>query len=120
VLPRATWFITPEGAGHPSVVLGFTADRLSTPEGHAVFLTFAKSISGVPITPFASIKYSTDDRMIAFPFGANFRVAERLTLQALYDGNYTHALLSHSGTEFTTSLILGRMKHPGIGISFGF
>jgi hypothetical protein len=120
LLPRATWFVSPEGPGHPSVALGFTADRLSTPEGHAVFLTFAKSIPGTGITPFASVKYATENRMIAFPFGASARLGEDLIVQALYDGNHTHLLLTRLEPGLTVNLILARMKHPGIGVSFGF
>lgn len=119
VLPRATWFASPMTAELPSVTLGFTADRLSTPEGHAVFLTFSKSLESW-VTPFVSVKYSTEDKMFAYPFGANFRVSPDLTLQTIYDGNYTHALLSGAAGNGTLSFVLARMKHPGISYSIGF
>jgi hypothetical protein len=119
VLPRATWFAVPMTASAPSVTLGFTADRLSTPEGYAVFLTFSKSLDP-RFTPFVSVKYSTEDEMVAFPFGANYRLAPDMTMQAIYDGNYTHLLLSKAVGDGTLSLVFARTKHLGIAYSFGF
>lgn len=120
VLPRSTWFICRERHDRPSVTLGFTSDRLSTPEGQAVFLTFAKSFKDSPVTPFASVKYGTDKRRIAFPFGANFSIRPEWTLQALYDGNHTHLLMTRLEEWGSMSLILARTKHLGVGVSFGF
>jgi hypothetical protein len=120
VLPRATWFITPATARTPSVVLGVTSDRLSTPEGQAYFLTFAKSVGDGTITPFVSTKYSSADRMIAFPFGASFRLGQDVTVQVLNDSNYTHLLASRPVGQANVTLMLARMRHLGIGVSFGF
>jgi hypothetical protein len=120
VLPRATWFITPPRGDLPSVVLGFNADRLSTPEGHAIFLTFAKRIPGTPFTPFASVKYGTPDRMFAYPFGVNYQATQSLSFQLLYDGNYTHALGTMHLGDAAVTLMLARMKHPGVALTLGF
>ncbi|MBW7929672.1 MAG: hypothetical protein H3C58_16615, partial [Fimbriimonadaceae bacterium] len=119
ILPRGTWFITPEKDAFPSVVLGITADRLSTPKGQAVFLTMAKDVQNAPITPFLSAKFSTNTRRVAFPFGANVMVGDSFTFQAINDGDYTHLLFTHLGPKFSTSLILARTKHFGLGVSFG-
>jgi hypothetical protein len=120
VLPRMTWFVSMPTENLPSVVLGFNADRLSTPRGHAVFLTFAKAVPGTGVTPFASVKYGTADRMIAFPFGVNYQASDSVALQFLYDGNYSHALATIHLGERAVTLMLARMKHPGIAFTFGF
>lgn len=120
VQPRATWFVTPQTANLPSVVIGASADRLSTPEGHAVFLTLAKSFADSPITPFLSAKYSTSSRQFAYPFGANARLGKDITLQSLYDGNYTHLLLTKSFGMSSASLIFARTRHWGFQFSIGF
>ncbi len=119
ILPRGTWFITPEKDAFPSVVLGITGDRLSTPKGQAVFLTMAKDLQKTPITPFVSAKFSTFSRRLAFPFGANLMIGDAYTLQAINDGDYTHLLFTHLGPRFSTSLILARTKYFGLGVSFG-
>lgn len=103
----------------PSITLGFSADRLSVPDGYAVFLTSSMAIPGTDISPFVSLKYGTADQRLAFPFGANLGMGP-LSLQALYDGNYTHLLLSKPMGNVTVSFVLGRMKHPGLAIQVGF
>jgi hypothetical protein len=118
VLPRATWFVTPATERLPSVVIGVTADRLSTPRGHAIFFTFSKALTP-NLTPFVSIKYSTDDQLVAFPFGANLTFGSN-TLQGLYDGKNTHLIATHSRNGINYNLMLARMRHLGVGISFGF
>lgn len=120
VLSRATWFMSPPVRDQPSLVLGFSADRLSTPKGHAVFLTASKAVTGARFMPFGSIKYSTFDGGVAFPFGTNVLLGDEMTLQALYDGNYTHLLLTKSGKGMTVSAVLARMKHIGVAVSVGF
>lgn len=121
VTPRGTWFITPEGKNHPSVTLGFTADRLSTPRGTAIFVTSGHSIPGTPVSVFASLKYSTDMQRVGFPFGANVRIGQDMTFQAIYDGDYTHMLLSKGWQgNITTSLVMARSKWPGLQLSVGF
>lgn len=120
VQPRATWFATPEKAGLPSVVLGAAADRLSTARGHAVFLTFARSFSDGAFKPFVSAKYSPSMGTMAVPFGANLRLEKATTLQALYDGDYTHLLLSRREGRMNASLVLARMKHLGFQVSTDF
>jgi hypothetical protein len=120
VQPRATWFISPQRGELPSVVLGASADRLSTPRGHAVFLTFARSDSKSPISPFVSLKYSTDAGQFAVPFGANLRLGKEITLQSIYDGNYTHLLLTKGFGSSSFSLIFARTRHWGFQVSYGF
>jgi len=120
ILPRASWFITTEGKHHPSLVLGLTSDRLSTPHGQAFFLTAAHTIKGVPITPFVSVKTNSFDGKTVFPFGANLQVAPRFTLQAINDGDYTHLLLTHLGQRQTMSIMLAKSKYLGFAWSVGF
>ncbi|MFZ4506873.1 MAG: hypothetical protein ACOYON_04160 [Fimbriimonas sp.] len=120
VLPRATWFISPEGPSHPSAVVGFASDRLSTPRGQAFFFTIAKKIPSLPLTPFASVKTNSYDHRTVFPFGGNVVLAPKWTFQAIHDGDYTHLLLTNLGEKGNYSLILARAKYIGFAVSFGF
>ena len=103
----------------PSVVLGTSADRLSTAKGNAVFLTFTKAIRP-EIFLFAGAKYGTHDRRFYFPFGVNIIPAPGWTFQTLYDGGHTHFLLSKSFGNTMASFVMARHRWPGIQIGIGF
>lgn len=120
VLPRGSWFITPEGPNYPSLVLGFTSDRLSTPKGQAFFLTAAKWIPGTVFTAFVSVKTNSYNGRTVMPFGVNTRLSPEWTLQTINDGDYTHVLLSHVFDWGSGSVILARSRYLGFGVSFGF
>lgn len=120
VLPRGTWFITPERGKLPSVVFGFTSDRLSTPRGQAFFLTFAKSIPEQRLSPFVSVKVNSFDGKTVFPFGLNYMVQDDLVFQGINDGDYTHLLLTKLGERASYSLILPRTQHLGFSVNYAF
>lgn len=120
IMPRATWFITPEKGDLPSAVLGIGSDRLSIPRGQAAFLTFAKLIPNTDFSPFVSFKWSTYKQRLAFPFGVNWQFAPQWTAQAINDGEYTHLLLSHQKGDLGLSLVLARSRNLGLQTSFSF
>lgn len=121
ILPRASWFITPEGENTPSLTLGFTSDRLSTPRGQALFITAGKSFLDGKIQPFVSTKYNTPDGRVVFPFGANWRPVDELMIQAINDGDYTHVLFTNlNGTNVTPSLVWARTQYWGAQVAVGF
>lgn len=120
IMPRASWFATPETEVTPSVVLGFASDRLTTHHGQAIFLTGAKKIKNSPLTPFASIKYNTYDRTTLFPYGLNIQAAPDWTVQGIYDGHYSHFLLTYMKGQSAYSFLLAKSKYPGFAISYGF
>lgn len=120
VLPRATWFASPAKGHIPGISLGWTSDRLSTPKGQAVFLTFNWPTLIPGITPFVSGKWDTGKDRLYFPFGANAALGKAMTLQAVYDGNYTHLLLTHRIATGGISLMLAKSRYFGIHTSIGF
>lgn len=119
VRPRATWFATPSKGMLPSVVLGTSADRLSTERGNAVFLTLTQKVAP-ELYVFGGMKYGTYDRRLYFPFGANVTLDNSVTLQVLYDGGHTHVLVSKPIKNFVVSFVLARHRWPGLQIGFGF
>jgi len=118
VLPRATWFATPKKGYAPALSMGVSSDRLSIPRGHGIFLTGTWSVGEV--SPFVSLKYGTDEERLAFPFGANVRLAPTWTLQGLYDGNYTHLILTTRHENQTYSLVLGKSRYLGVQTTIAF
>lgn len=119
VQPRATWFATPARRGLPAATFGFSSDRLTASRGQTYFATFSLPLAKGLLTPFGSLKWSTDEERLSFPFGLNVHQGD-WTLQTLYDGNYTHLLLTKSFDRSAVSLVLARTKYPGLSYSFGF
>lgn len=120
IMPRFTWFATPETKLGPSVVLGAGSDRLSIPHGQAYFATFSKRIPGTPLSPFVSLKLGTHDGRLAFPFGVNWAVAPEWTFQAINDGEYTHLLLSWQRDKVGVSLLSARSRNLGVQVNLAF
>jgi hypothetical protein len=120
LMPRATWFATPETKNTPSVVFGVGSDRLSIPHGQAYFATFSKSIPGTKLAPFVSLKLGSHDGSVAFPFGLNWSVAPEWTLQAINDGNYTHLLVSWQKDKVGVSLMSARSRNFGVQVNLAF
>lgn len=120
VLPRFSWFITPEGEDHPSLLVGSASDRLSTPTGQAFFLTASKHIPNSPVTPFVSIKTNTTDGRTVFPFGVNYALPNNFVIQAINDGDYTHFLFTKMMDRAAFSLLLARSQYIGFSVTYGF
>lgn len=120
LMPRATWFATPETKSMPSAVFGVGSDRLSIPHGQAWFATFSKSIPGTGLSPFVSLKLGTHDGRLAFPFGINWAFRPEWTLQAINDGEYTHLLLSWQREKVGVSLLAARSRNLGVQVNFAF
>ena len=120
VLPRFSWFISPEGQNHPSLLLGSASDRLSTPTGQAFFLTASKHIPNTPITPFISIKSNTTDGRTVFPYGINYALPNNYIIQAINDGDYTHLLFTKMMDRAAFSLLLARSQYFGFSVTYGF
>lgn len=120
VLPRVSWFVRHADGTRPAVTLGWTSDRLSTDRGQAVFLTASQPLFEGRLALISSFKYETPTERLYFPFGANVRLHDAFTLQAVYDGNYTHWLLLHAHDNLGVSLLLARSRHPGIQFSVNF
>lgn len=120
ILPRFSWFITPEGKNHPSLLIGSASDRLSTPVGQAFFVTASKHIPNSQFTPFISIKTNSYDGKTVFPFGVNYALPSNYVLQAINDGDYTHLLLTKMMDRAAFSFILARTKYVGFSVNYAF
>ena len=120
ILPRATWFVTPDRENHPSLTVGFASDRLSTPRGQAFFATVGKSIPESPFTPFVSVKTNTFEGRTVFPFGVNYYMNDGWAIQAINDGDYSHVLLTKMLTSASVSLLYARTQYWGFSVAVGF
>ena len=119
--PIATWFFLPEQGKRPAAFLGTSSDRIGSPEGtQAVYLTVAKNLDPIPMSAYASVNWSEWDDGINYPFGANFEIVPRVTIQPMYDGERTHLLGTYAAERFSVSLIWAWLEEPGIAASIGF
>lgn len=119
--PLLNYMIAEETETRPMINFGTSSDRIGTPAGpSAYYLTFAKTLPGSNVVPYVSLNYSEYDGRFNIPFGANIFLDDRWVLLPMFDGNRSHLMLTHRGSDCSVSLMLVWMKHPGISISWGF
>lgn len=119
--PLATWFLLTETEARPAAFLGTSSDRIGSPEGtQAYFLTVAKYLPPLHLSPYASLNYSEWDDGWNFPFGANLELGRGLSIQPMYDGERTHLLGTLATERFSVTLIWAWLESAGAAVSVGF
>ena len=125
VHPTANWRLLDETARRPAVIIGTSSDRIGTPSGTAYFATVSKSLkkwTGVPLSPYLGVSYSTYDEKAYLIAGGNLRLTDHLSLMAIYDGVSTHGALSYTRGRHTISALAVDLDgwHFGAGYSVRF
>jgi hypothetical protein len=69
---------------------------------------------------FVGAKFETETKWLYFPFGANVQLTDRLMMQAIYDSNHSHMLLTYLDGPVSYSLIVPRMRHIGFQVGYRF
>lgn len=119
--PTGNWTLSPETDTMPMVNLGTSSDRIFSPPGkRAYFLTFAKGIVGTPLSPWVSFSYSQWEERLLIATGCNISLSPEWDLMPMMDGRNTHVLLTYRTGNQNVSLLLVKMRYPGISIGFGF
>lgn len=119
--PTMNWIAHVETHKVPLVSFGTSSDRIFTPrDNRAYFLTFAKSVPGLPIAPYISINYSEYENGFNIPFGVNVSLSEEWDLLPMNDGRKTHLLLTRKFERSNLTFMLIDLKRPKIGFSLGF
>jgi hypothetical protein len=105
----------------PAAFLGTSSDRIGSPEGtQAYYLTVAKHVEPLRLSPYVSVNYSEWDEGINFPFGANLDLGRGFSLQPMYDGERTHLLATFATDRWSTTFVWAWLEDPGVAVSFGF
>ena len=121
VAPLATWFVVTETERRPAVFLGTSSDRIGSPEGaQAYYLTGAKYLPPVHVSPYVSVNYSEWDKGWNVPFGANIELGHGFSVQPMYDGNRTHWLGSYATDRLSATVIWAWLERAGVAVSVGF
>jgi hypothetical protein len=112
--------VTEEGR-RPAAFIGTSSDRIGSPKGtQSYYLTVAKNLDPLPISAYGSLNYSEWDDGINLPFGANWEVVPRWTVQPMYDGHRTHLLGAYTADRFSVTLIWAWLERAGVAASVGF
>lgn len=121
VVPTANWVLQPESETQPMVTLGTSSDRIFSPAGtRAYFATVGKSIPGTGVAPYVSLFYSEWERRFLFPAGVNVQLGDRWDFLPMTDGRNSHAMLTYRRESSNITLLLIRMRHPGIGMGWSY
>jgi hypothetical protein len=119
--PLATWFLLTEGERRPAVFFGTSSDRIGSPEGtQSYYVTTAKYLPPIRLSPYVSVNYSEWDGGWNLPFGATLELGRGWSLRPMYDGQRTHLLGGYAGTRWSATLIWAWLEHPGLAVSLGF
>jgi hypothetical protein len=57
---------------------------------------------------------------LLFAFGCNVSLSPRWDFMPMHDGRNTHLLLTYRTANKNISLLLVKMRYPGISVGFGF
>jgi hypothetical protein len=119
--PLVTWFVVTEQGARPAVFLGTSSDRIGTPEGEqSYYATATRRLPGLPASAYVTLNYSEYDAGFNVPFGAEVDLPLALSLRGMYDGERTHAMLSHARERWSASLLWVWLEQPGFSIALGF
>lgn len=119
--PLATWFVVTETERRPALFLGTSSDRIGSPEGtQSYYLTAAKYLPRVRVSPYASLNYSEWDDGWNVPVGANVELGGGVSVQPMYDGHRTHLLGTYATDRLSVTLIWAWLERAGAAVSFGF
>ncbi len=119
--PAFNWIVTPETEKWPMISIGSSSDRIFSPPGNqSYFATFAKSLPNARMAPYVSLYYSEWERTILFPFGVTVPISPQWDFLGMNDGRNTHLLATYKMKKSNVSLMLIKMRHPGISVGFSF
>lgn len=117
--PTANWIALAETERAPMLSFGTSSDRIfSPPHTQAYYATVAKGYG--KFGPYVGVSYSEWEDRLLFPFGANIALSDRWDLLPMHDGRNTHLLLTHKFERMNVSLLVVKMRYPGVSIGFSF
>ncbi len=119
--PLVTWFLLTEEERRPAVFLGTSSDRIGSPEGmQSYYLTAAKYLPPLRLSPYVSLNYSEWDRGWNVPFGAGIELGRGIAVRPMYDGRRSHLLATVSTERVSATVIWAWLERGGVALSVGF
>ncbi len=117
--PLVNWRVMRESDSQPAIILGTSSDRIGTPYGQAYYVTVSKEVTE-GLSLYVGASYSEFEDKILYPAGATFQLDENWGGMVLYDGRNFTPVASYSWDTYSLSVLVARMRHPGVAFSVGF
>ena len=89
VHPLITLIPVRETKNRPAIVIGYSSDRIGTPEGDSFYITASKDLefwTGLPVAPYFGVVYGTYEHRARPIAGLNMRLRKDLTSLIQFDG----------------------------------
>lgn len=121
--PLVNFLLVTETAKRPAVMLGTSTDRLGTPSGQSFYATISKSLrneTGLPVAPYVGVVYGTYEHRWLPLAGANVFWNKRISTTISFNGVDTHGMLNYAFDRHVLSLVMVRMRDPGLSYSIVF
>ena len=118
--PVANWRFLEADGWQPAMAIGTSSAWPSSEiSGNAHSLTIANSL-GAGISAYVAASYAPDSDSWYMPFGLNYRISDKWSTRAMYDGNNYHPIVTYDSGDLRTSFILLDSKSPTLSVSFRF
>lgn len=121
--PLVNFLLLTETAKRPAVMLGTSTDRLGTPSGQSFYATVSKSLrreSGLPIAPYVGVVYGTYEHRWLPLAGVNVALPKRFSTALSFNGVDTHGMVNYNFDRHVLSLVMVRLRDPGVSYSIVF
>lgn len=121
VIPTGNLFLLKENDNRPSVIVGFSSDRIGSPEGYYQFYgVVAKYVPFMKSAPYVALQYSEWDGEFNYPFGITIPFGTKGNLQAIYDGNRSHLMGTvYLNETFGVTALWVWYERVGVALFFG-
>ena len=118
--PVANWRFLEADGWRPAMAIGTSSAWPSSEvSGNAHSLTIANSL-GAGVSAYVAASYAPDIDSWYMPFGLNYRISDKWSTRAMYDGNNYHPIVTYNSGDLRTSFILLDGKSPTLSVSFSF
>jgi len=112
-----------ENRYRPAVIFGTSSDRIGTPSGRSIYVTFSKDVSelvNLPVAPYVGVAYSSyQDRFLTIG-GLNINWRKNLSSVVIFDGVKVHPTFAYSLGRQVFTFLLAQGKNPGVSYSVSF
>jgi hypothetical protein len=124
VHPLITLIPVRETKNRPAIVIGYSSDRIGTPEGDSFYITASKDLehwTGLPIAPYFGVVYGTYEHRARPIAGLNMRLRKDLSSLIQFDGVKVHPTLTYTFNDtHSLTFLMIRGKSPGLTYTFSF
>jgi hypothetical protein len=123
VAPIANLLVLTETKRRPAFIVGTSSDRIGTPSGQSFYGLFSKNLrraTGLPIAPYVGLAYGTYEDRLRLVGGLNINFPKNFSATITYNGVDVHPIINYTYKRHVLSLVMVRMRYPGLSYSISF